>query len=332
LALLVASFLLGWLLYATVENPMRNADFGLSRATTGAMVASSFALMLVPGLALAASARGPDYREARRANHGFSATCDHRERFVALAECRTSRLPQLLAWGDSFAMHLVPGLAATAEKGVQQATQSGCGPLVGLSQTYRSPQNRAAAESCIGFNASVLDYVAASPSIEVVALSTPLTQYLDDRVWRRSNGRMVDEASRMETALDALRGSIAGLRARGKRVVLVAPPPSVGWDIGRCLQRRAEGKPILGVNPDCKVSIADSQRAQEQVRDFLHRAKQELDVDVVDFDRTLCGATECETTLDGKIVYRDAGHSSHEGSVVVARRMALAGLLMAKAR
>ena len=46
-----------------------------------------------------------------RTNYGFSATCD--EHFTLSSDCRTSEVPEVLVWGDSFAMQVVPGILAS---------------------------------------------------------------------------------------------------------------------------------------------------------------------------------------------------------------------------
>src|SRR3546814_4338395 len=51
--------------------------------------------------------------------------------------CSNARHPATMVWGDSFAMHLVPGLAATMPGGILQATKSACGPLLGLAQIHQ---------------------------------------------------------------------------------------------------------------------------------------------------------------------------------------------------
>jgi hypothetical protein len=95
-----------------------------------------------------------------------------RLRLPAAGACRSGRAPRMLVWGDSFAMHLVPGLVATSTGGVAQATKSVCGPFIGLAQvTAEYP--REYAEHCIAFNDSVLAYLAKTPSVRVVVLSSP---------------------------------------------------------------------------------------------------------------------------------------------------------------
>lgn len=58
---------------------------------------------------------------------------------------------------------------------------------------------------------------------------------------------------------------------------------------------------------------------------FLNAIAVRADVAVIDPTPALCNAAtnHCPTEIDGRIIYRDAGHLSYEGSVVLAQRMHL---------
>jgi hypothetical protein len=131
------------------------------------------AALLLAGLPLASARSGSkEFIALRRDNLGFGEACEYGTRYRPLAACRNAAAPRLLVWGDSFAMHLVPGVAATSKSGVAQATKSVCAPFLGLAQvTAEYP--RAYAEGCLAFNDSVFAYLAASPSVRVVALASP---------------------------------------------------------------------------------------------------------------------------------------------------------------
>ncbi|MBK7137378.1 MAG: acyltransferase [Rhodocyclales bacterium] len=183
IGLLATSFLLGYLLYKFVELPVRRSNIKLSRKTLGAAVATSLGIItLMLGVARAYQPE-PTYAQVRRANHGFGAACEYADKFTPKAECRNSAEPAILVWGDSFAMHLVPGIGSSADVGVVQATKTVCGPLVGMAAFDTGDYPRSAAQNCLRFNTSVLDYLSKTPSIEVVVLSSPFAQYLDSAAW-----------------------------------------------------------------------------------------------------------------------------------------------------
>jgi peptidoglycan/LPS O-acetylase OafA/YrhL len=334
---------LGFLLYRYVELPIRSTKIRKSRKVVGATLGASLALALAPfGVALA---RTPavDYTEVRRVNFGFGIACEYSENFTPKAECRNSNKPALLVWGDSFAMHLVPGIIATTGAGVVQATQSECGPFIGLAPFDIAKgarfNTRSWAEDCLAFSQSVFDYLAATPSINVVVMSSPFNQYLaasdGDQVWRSLEiveGRLVEGEPTVSRAVEAMRRTVKKLREIGKRVVVVAPPPTSGFDMASCLERKASGLFVFGTYRDCTIPVAVYHEKQALVLDFLKRIKYELGVPEVSFDEFLCSGSSCATSLDGKFVYRDKGHFSYDGSQLVARKMGMGDLLQTIAR
>ena len=329
----LAAFVLGYLLYRYVETPMRRMELRPTRKVVLPTLAASFVLATVPLAVNARAWTGRDFVDLRRDNDGFGLACESGKTYEPVPACRSAKSPALFVWGDSFAMHLVPGLAATTKGGVVQATKSVCAPFLGLAQvTLEYP--RAYAEGCIGFNDSVLAYLVKTPSVKVVALSSPFYPYFDPqrRLLVREHGALVDRDPGQDLAIAAMRGTVARLRAAGKRVVVVAPPPSSGIDMTHCIERKATGSHLSSPDVDCSIRASDYQASKAQTLAFLARMDQEADVPVVRFDELLCSKASCATELDGSVVYRDEGHFSHEGSIAVARRMQLGDKLLRVAR
>ena len=335
----VLSLLLGWALYRKVELPIRHAEFRAPRRWALAALVSSAVLALVPlGLAArtttaASAASSVDYAWLRRDNVGFDDDCEGYERFTSTPACRNADTPRIMVWGDSFAMHLVTGLAATTREGVLQATKSSCAPLLGVAQiTTELP--RAFAERCLTFNQSVIDYLKATPSIRQVVLSSAVYPYFDPerRLLRQVAGAIVEQQPDAATAMAATRATIAALRGLGKRVVIVAPPPSNGFDFSRCLERRARNRTLFGRFIDCDIPWAEYRSSKQETLAFLARVRSEADVEVVSFDAALCSGSACITEMDGTFLYRDEGHLSNDGGIVLARRMRLGDVLERAAR
>jgi peptidoglycan/LPS O-acetylase OafA/YrhL len=337
--LVVASIALGYLLYRYVELPVRRADIAISGRSVGAAAVTSLAIVTV-GLAVAkAYAPEEDYAYVRRANRGFGEACNFDEKFAPIAACRSSGEPRMLVWGDSLAMHLVPGIAASDKVGVVQATKSLCGPFVGLAPFDTGDYPRSFADRCLRFNQSVLEYLASTPHIEVVVLSSAFVQYLDASAWGRrgfrslsiKDGKTFEQDPGLPGSERAMRETVLRVRSLGKRVVVVAPPPSSYFDVGTCLERKASGKVILGIDTHCRIAVSDYHRHHALVFQFLARLPGEAGVNVVRFDEFLCSAQSCATELEKTFIYRDGGHFSHDGSRLVAGRMALTDRLLSSA-
>jgi hypothetical protein len=273
-----------------------------------------------------------DYADVRRDNSGFGQQCEFGSSFTSKPECRNSATPRILVWGDSNAMHLVPGIVATTEAGVVQATRSVCGPFANLAPLDERHQKPWAGE-CLSFNRSVLKFIADTPSIEAVVLSSSFGQFLTPsaRVLRATNGGLEEAEASVTGAVEAMRETVAMLHAAGKRVVVVAPPPKGKFDIGLCLERKHTGKLTLGRYSDCSIAVTDYHEFRAEVISFITRLKREVDVDVIAFDDVLCSERACMTSVNDTFIYRDDAHLSHDGSRLVAQQVNLGQRVMQEA-
>jgi peptidoglycan/LPS O-acetylase OafA/YrhL len=343
LGLLTLILLLAYALYRWVEKPARAANIPMNRLSVGLAIATTFAVVLTGPLAFEAEswAGRVDYTQLRQGNLGFNAACEYGEKFQATPECSNSRHPQMLVWGDSVAMHLVDGIAASAEVGLAQATKTTCGPLIGVA-AFRATgfYNRRWAQGCVRFNQSVIDYLSSAPEVQVVVLSSWMEQYLEGHrlVSLAAKGsapadQWLEQNAGDEAATGALRVTISRLHALGKRVVLVSPAPMSGFDVGRCLDRTANRKAVFGADtPSCAISQPKFLLHQARVNKLLTRVSELENVPLVRLDEFLCKSGYCAVELDGTFLYRDGGHFSHDGSRVIGTRMQLGTRLFSTAR
>ena len=340
LAALVLSFAAAYLLYRFIEDPIRKApiSYTLSLAAKTGLV--SVMLMAIVPTVIQAPKGSVDFSEIRRTNFGLSKECEYGPVFEPKSECSSGEHPKVLVWGDSYAMHLVPGLLAQPQTGgVIQATRSICGPILNLGpQRLKNPEpgpsyDRAWAERCIEFNRSVLEFVRKSRSIETVVLSSPFSQYVSkDWVHVIKSGDAVSVvAPSIENSAEALRRTVAELRAAGKKVVLIAPPPSTDFNVGACLERLLAGRITVGASKDCVIPFDAYRDKQSSVLALMHTAEK-LDIPVIRLSDFLCKAESCDTMIDGTMIYRDDGHLSHDGSRLLAARMDWAKLIDQQAR
>jgi peptidoglycan/LPS O-acetylase OafA/YrhL len=329
-ALTLTALILGFVLYFVVERPMRRMVITWSRPKLFIALGASSALLALSLVILEMRMPGADvdFAYLRRANVGLNPTCNTKNTFSPSPMCRSSDRPELLVWGDSFAMHLVPGIKATAHIGLAQATKSLCGPIIDVAVVHATGDyNRAWSESCLQFNRDVLQYLKSTPNIRMVVLSSLFRQYLEtNRVLQVVDDTTVQEVdASIDLAESALRKTIESIRAMGKKVVIIALPPTSQFDIGRCAELRARGVVVLGADTEsCDVLKENSLALWGRVLQLLARVSASADVDVVRFDPFLCNSTTCASTMNGTLLYRDEGHLSYEGSVEVARRMGLA--------
>jgi hypothetical protein len=337
LSLVVLSMLLAWLLHRYVEEPVHHADIKRTSRTLTRTLAASFSLILLSvGIAHAVS-KVRDTSIAREHNYGYAKSCAEGIAFKPLKECRNSEAPNMLVWGDSYAMHLVPILTSgTAPATVVQATRSVCAPLLGTATVQeRRGYSRSWAKNCIAFNQSVLEYLKQNESIQIVVLSSPISYILNPTNYLlqlNSENNYVTTATGIDTVITAFNATVEAVHALGKRVVIVAPPPVSGFDIGRCHERMHNGLPILGAAEDCSIDVATYHRERADVLRLLDKLPKSVDVRVVSFDAALCDENRCRTELDGVSLYFDRGHFSREGAVHLASYTSLVASIEHDAR
>ena len=94
-----------------------------------------------------------------------------------------------------------------------------------------------------------------------------------------------------------LLATAAALRAAGKRVVFIAPPPIASFDIGVCRERQRTGRIALGASPRCEIDAVEYRQRRHEVIALLD-AVQTAGLPVISFDAVLCAQGVCRTMLN----------------------------------
>jgi peptidoglycan/LPS O-acetylase OafA/YrhL len=345
LFLVLAGLLLSVFLYHNIERPFRNQQIKPTVWSVAAIITATIsifvfasALQLVDG-----STDTGDYAYRRRANVGLNAACEYSDVFLPKPECQTSADPKIMIWGDSYAMHWVEGIKETAKDGIIQATRTTCGPVLDISMFNSSGSYSLGwAKKCIDFNRDVASYLAKHPSIKFVVLASLFQQYLDgSQVLVKEEGAYsgADELFRethgsQELAFHSLSRTVSLLRSLGKKVIIMAPPPSGGGiDFARCIERKETRRVFFGSYlPTCDLPAALYFDGRKPVNDLLERVHNNSDVEVFSIDSFLCNSQVCAVTRDGRLIYRDNGHLSYEGSSLLGEKLNLADKIVELAK
>ncbi len=132
------SFPLAYLSWRYIERPFRKKG-GVSRQTIFVFAIIGSVVFIVIGLAghMTNGFGGrttkngitlQSIEEKLKVNHGLNNGCEGT--FTLSPNCRTSDEPEIVIWGDSFAMHLVKGImASNPDARIIQMTKSVCGPF-----------------------------------------------------------------------------------------------------------------------------------------------------------------------------------------------------------
>jgi len=246
---------------------------------------------------------------------GLSDNCD--QVIPGLEECRTSRAPTILLWGDSYAQHLVPGLRSIirAGEGFEQATFPGCAPFLGIAQTGRY-FSRSWAASCVRFNSDVASRLGRMPSVRYVILASSYTETFDDQ----GRNLLTDGTVRHWTpdlAAQHLERTVRAIQAAGKIPIIVGPTPIANFNVGACDRRQRTGRIIMRA-AGCALTSHDI--ITGAIDDKLSEVAARTGAKLVLPTELFCKGVACQTRIDGASIYRDQGHITPAASRYLADR------------
>lgn len=323
-ALVGAALLLGWMQYRFVEQRFREGLIARPKPYWRAIAALS-ALLIATGAAATMLAPPADPNLAPVS--GLATECDQ----AGLAwrdrpQCGTSAQPSVLLWGDSHAMHLVPGILGSLGGGqsLLQATFQSCAPVPGVVDTSPTSGGAKWVKQCERHNRNVAAHLRALPSVRYVIMSAVWLQVFTKFSDRLSvDGR---ETPWSAVATERLERSVRDAQALGKTVILIGPTPLAPFDIGACNARLRSGRPVP-LNPGCVVSRQSVEPGMTVVGRIFTEIGRRTGAIVLLPGNVLCDQVQCQTTLNGVSLYRDEGHLSVLGSRVLAEKLGLAAFL-----
>lgn len=332
LPLIALSLGLAYLSWRFVENPFRNRKRFSRRwifAGAAAMTVVVLATTYISGrVSVNESRTSPvtgirfsEVTDRLEVNRGLGDKC---RKFVGNEpDCASGPNPEVLLWGDSYAMHLAQGLAASKTRtSFTQQTLSACAPILGWAhqnESYGRDQGR----ECLKQNVQVFNWLKTQSQIKTVILASPWDDALNP------NGLGLDSADEVyqtgTAGMGLLKNTIAKLHEIGKRVVVVAPAPKNAEDTGLCLARAlVNGIKLSECNFDPRVNqLAKATTYLEQSSSGAGFFRLE---DLV------CKPTLCEPFAGDIFIYRDKGHFSKEGSTYLGEQFDLMGQLLQTAR
>jgi len=311
--LILATFIIAYLSWRFVEKPFKSgACFGREVVFKSALACSlAFVAVGIAGQKtygfVDRSKSEISYsalRQKNRNNFGLDLACEGFS--VHIINCQTSEEPEILIWGDSYAMHLVPGILASNPRAkIIQLTKSVCGPFFNIAPVIRNHT----AEGCLAFNDQVQDWVSRDTGVKYAVLSSPFTFYVEDGKSIVLDSGVVTSSS-LEIMDREFRNTLIYLENLGITPVVFSPPPSNGYaDIGNCL-RRAE---YFGNDLNrCNFALSRNSNSLKKVFAWLRSLSNEYNV--IFLDELICPEQICLAHDDFTFIYRDHGHLSTSGS------------------
>jgi hypothetical protein len=320
--LAVLSIALAYLSWRYVEKPFRKKDvFGRKTififALTGSVAFTAIGLVgyLTNGFYDRSTKSGLTQQiidEKLHINRGLSDACEGP--FSLSPECRTSDKPEILIWGDSFAMHLVEGImASNPDAKIIQMTKSVCGPFFDVAPVIEPDYPASWGRSCLEFTGKVREWLKGNNTIKYAVLSSPFSTYLSHDLLFRNGDR---NRSDIDIVVNEFEKTLGELKTMGITPVVFSPLPANGIDLGRCLARAD----WFGVDLDsCNFQVDTISQDSLDTYTFLEIVKEKYPV--VRLDKYICDSVICHTHFGSTFVYRDEGHLSHEGSAELGRKV-----------
>lgn len=259
----------------------------------------------------------PDWQVA--AGFGLGSICDGAS--LMAPECRTHENPEILLWGDSFAMQLAPGiLASNPDARIVQMTKSVCGPFFDVAPIAEPNYPVYWSQECLSFNQQIREWLREN-AVKYAVVSSPFSQYLlpDEKVLLR-NGEIVN--ANIDLAVQEFEKTLAELQSLGIEPIVVSPPPANGLDLGQCVAR-AEW---MGL-PQNKCDFQAAQMSPKRVSAYQFMDAIQEQYRVLRLDQLMCHNEVCQAFADNTMLYRDARHLSQAGAVLLGQKYDFYGII-----
>ncbi len=326
-SLIALSFALAALSWRFVEQPFRGRSFrwprpvlfrgaGLAMAATAAcaavlVVGKGFPQRFSPQIR-AILAEATDHEP--RISECFGLTADDVRKGKLCPLGAKVREASFLLWGDSHADALIPAVQSVAKRrgraGLFAGTDS-CPPLLGV--------KRADTAKCAAFNDAVAK-IATSKSIREVILEARWAKNAEGSSFggeQADRVRLYDDVSQGRTEHETrdvfyrgLNRTVRGLTHAGKRVILVASVPEVGFPVPAYLAHARMADPGAKLT----TSMAAYRERQKFVLWAFAEMHKRYGAHVVYPDQALCKDGHCQVALNDRPLYRDAHHLSVFGA------------------
>ncbi len=218
-------------------------------------------------------------------------------------------VPSFILWGDSHADAVLPAIADVAAREGRTGYFAGgrsCPPLVDVSTPMAD---------CRAFNAAVLA-LAARPQIREVILDARWAKYAEGSTYgdepeghiHLKDDTGAAESDNHDVFVRGLQRTIAALS--GKKVVVVASVPEIGWPVPAVLAREKLAARTRAYPPSEDTYLA----RQKFVLATFARLRRDDGVAVVYPHEVLCKSGVCAVSLNGIPLYRDEHHLSVYGA------------------
>lgn len=309
----VAAFVLAWLTWGLVEQPVRQ------QRRHGARVAIVLALLVAAVGAFGGwvyMKEGLPQRASIVDNANFqksliivedrenAAACKKEYGFETIYQyclkAQSGVAPTVALIGDSHGYHVSAGLlkyySARGENLVYFGTAI---PLLGVAAGPLDHYQAATPQ--------MLQLALASPSIKKVIFSTIL-----------QHTRATDEGKRL---IGQFRATLKAFQDAGKQVMFMYDVPILDFDPRACIRRA--GVASSTTNLDCSMDVETYRKAVREHDEIVASVLKEFpNVTTFAPAKYLCDDEHCKGLIDRQLMYRDTNHLSYEGDLYIGEKFA----------
>ncbi|HGG63205.1 MAG TPA: acyltransferase [Rhodobacteraceae bacterium] len=232
--------------------------------------------------------------------------------------------PSIALWGDSHAAVLAYSLGkGLGERNIslRELTLSSCEPIPGLIN-----QGQSRAPVCTKFNADVLAYLVATPSIKTVILNSAWDSYfqktistnwlgdpVDDLIYAYPVGQNPDmpDTARKAAIRQALTETIRTLREAGKTVLLIQAEPRPNFSIPNHYANKVWYGETLPANIAFPASLYLENTAE--TREILAKSAADTGAVLINTASAICPNGECMVFMNKEPLFADGSHLSLPG-------------------
>jgi peptidoglycan/LPS O-acetylase OafA/YrhL len=336
-ALIALSYGLAVLSWRYVEQPFRRRRSGPRRMRPAFAAAALLMGLTAASATFAASADGFPQRLRPALRRILAEEDDHEPRikrcfFLTARDVYDHRLcrigamsgrPSFILWGDSHADAILPAVSQAAARAGRAGIFAGgaaCPPLMGVTTPM---------DGCRAFSDAVMK-LAHNPGIREVILESRWAKYAEGSPYGdepKGHIALLDDACRTDVGGDnhavfgrGLARTVGDLDKLGKKVVLVAAIPEIGFPVPAVLARRALARDTGTIAPP----VADYFERQKFVLTTFAGLQTRYGAEVLYPHHVLCATGTCEIALHGVPLYRDEHHLSVFGARQLTALMAKA--------
>jgi peptidoglycan/LPS O-acetylase OafA/YrhL len=337
LAGLLLSFLMAYLSWRFIESPFRDktlfsrkAVFVVMGASSGLLVCLCLAIVFLQGVPSRIDPQIISLSSVIK-DAAINSPCMNKKsedikkgNVCSLGDERVDQVSVAL-WGDSHSGALKNSFSlAVEEKGKKGVFlgKTGCPPILGVLK-----KNISDGEECLSFNDEAFRLILSNNSIKTVflharwALSVEGTRYMSERgvnyvlVDVENESLHLTNADIVERSLNR---TLRGLLLAGKKVVIIASVPEVGFSVPKV----AANNLFWGKSRDIRPSIKAFVHRQSMTNQIFETLKASYPmVEFIYPSDKLCDASVCHIMLEGESLYFDTNHLSDLGSGIVVEQL-----------